>query len=529
MILGNSLCALDLAEELLGMGIEVIIVSRDLHCDSPSLDSKSDKTNKIKPEILLETRLLSCQGIAGDFKVHLEQNEKEIFRNAANIVIAENYRRESNFSLYNLEPSEDILSLSGVMENLNNRSKGKNLFSKGKKVSFFTGLTHESNPLIHEEIMGSCLKLQSDLGVQTYVFTKNLKVAGEGLDTLYKKTREAGTIYIKLTDTLPEVHQDQNGRRLVAYYDEVTRQKCRSTTDIIVVDETICSSVYHQEIGPILNIDRDHLGFLQTDNVHRYSVFTNRTGIFAVGPSRAILSPTDQITGAQNAAIHTIELLAGQYRRGDGESAVIDPGSCVRCLTCYRLCPYHAIFINSRPCVERDACEGCGICAAECPRGAITLGPFHGIDLFKQAKEGTGLIDKQDFIPRIAAFCCSRSSIQAMEVASCLGYELLEGMDVIEVPCAGNVSIEDILGAFKSNYDGVLVLTCHKGNCHSERGHTLALGRIDHTGALLARIGLEKERLHQCALASNMGREFAEICKRFRDRLLKLGPTRLRR
>jgi heterodisulfide reductase subunit A len=56
--------------------------------------------------------------------------------------------------------------------------------------------------------------------------------------------------------------------------------------------------------------------------------------------------------------------------------ASVDADKCVYCLTCVRVCPYHAMGKNI---VERvaqpvtTACQGCGICAAECPAEAIEL------------------------------------------------------------------------------------------------------------------------------------------------------------
>lgn len=527
MIFGNSLCALDLAEELVGMGIQVTIVSRDPCCDFSSLDKRSDNTNRKKPERLSNTRLLACHGAVGNFKVFLDSDGERVSKTVSNIVIAEDYQRAPNFSLYNLKPSKALLSLSAMMEILDNRSRREDLLSDGKKVAFFTGLLHESDPLIHKEIMRSCLTLQSDVGAQTYLFTKNLKVADEGLEILYKKTREAGTIYIKALDSVPEVGEEKNRSRVITYYDEITRERCRLTADIIVVDETIHPSNHHRNLAEILNIDADDLGFLQADNVHRYNLFTNRVGIFAAGPSRAVLSPIDQRADAHSGAIQTMALMAGKHRKAK-ESALIDGGACIRCLTCYRLCPYHAVFVNSRPYIEPDACEGCGICVAECPRQAITLESSLCRVLSGQVKKEGGPRTQQDFAPRIAAFCCARSSMQAMETAASLGYPLPDQMDIFEVPCAGSLSVEDILGAFNNNYDGVLVLSCHKGNCHSEKGYSLIVKRTDHLTDRLTTIGLEKERLQRYTLASNMGRECAEICTRFRDRLVALGPIRLR-
>ncbi len=65
------------------------------------------------------------------------------------------------------------------------------------------------------------------------------------------------------------------------------------------------------------------------------------------------------------------------FKTGDWRSMhpEIDKEKCVKCGTCYILCP--------DMCYEEDEegyynvnlyyCKGCGICAAICPKGAITM------------------------------------------------------------------------------------------------------------------------------------------------------------
>jgi len=46
---------------------------------------------------------------------------------------------------------------------------------------------------------------------------------------------------------------------------------------------------------------------------------------------------------------------------------------CAACLTCVRLCPYDVPAINEEGVayIEPASCQGCGVCAAACPRKAI--------------------------------------------------------------------------------------------------------------------------------------------------------------
>ena len=73
------------------------------------------------------------------------------------------------------------------------------------------------------------------------------------------------------------------------------------------------------------------------------------------------------------------------------------------------------------------------------------------------------------------------------------------------------ISYDHIFAAFENNADGVMVLTCHKGNCHSERGNIYAGQTVEQIQDMFSQIGFEKERILIQTLASNMGTEFAEI------------------
>ena len=60
-----------------------------------------------------------------------------------------------------------------------------------------------------------------------------------------------------------------------------------------------------------------------------------------------------------------------------GLFAQVDPGKCVACLTCVRLCPFGAPHMEDEGYaqIDPDLCRACGICVLECPAEAIGLRP----------------------------------------------------------------------------------------------------------------------------------------------------------
>jgi 2-oxoacid:acceptor oxidoreductase delta subunit (pyruvate/2-ketoisovalerate family) len=83
-------------------------------------------------------------------------------------------------------------------------------------------------------------------------------------------------------------------------------------------------------------------------------------------PDRRV-STFDEVVGGLDAASALVEA-----RR------CLSCGNCFECDNCYGMCPDDAI-IKLGPgqlfAIDLDFCKGCGICAAECPAGAITMIP----------------------------------------------------------------------------------------------------------------------------------------------------------
>jgi coenzyme F420-reducing hydrogenase delta subunit len=128
------------------------------------------------------------------------------------------------------------------------------------------------------------------------------------------------------------------------------------------------------------------------------------------------------------------------------------------------------------------------------------------------------------FTPRIVAFCCDQSGGPALEMARTLGLALPPGLEVVAVPCSGRIETPSLLKALEEGADGVVVFACHEENCQSLKGNRRVRGRLDYARQMLERIGLEKERLEICPLATNSGPKLAETLRRKAKELETLGP-----
>ena len=509
-VFGNGPCAQRVAEQLLTAGGEVIIVSGDAESEViTETRLAGDDVQQI--EILSSTNLTAISGTCGNYTLSLVSGEKELIRQVSTLIIATENEWQSNQSLYGLEQVKQVLSLSQMASTL--AGEPGVLPTDLKHVVFLTGLMNESHPAVMGEIMRLCLLLQSELNIQAYVLAGNLKVAADGLEALYRQTKEAGVFYVKFTDNQPEIIRSDGSIQL-EFKDEVTGQDFRLTPDLIVVDETGHPSIATKKMAEVLQLEIDGFGFPQTENVHRLTGYTNRRGVLVAGPARAIMTGAEQIVDGDTVSLAALQLLRFSAEPSN-DRAVINTGQCVRCLTCHRLCPYRAIELDKRVTVVPDACERCGICAAECPRGAISIPGLAGADIKAQFEKIASTRDQSAASPALAVFCCSRSAIQAGNLSALMTLDLPENLKIAEVPCAGSISMEHILSAFQRGADGVLILSCHEGNCHSDQGNVLAGRRTEELRDLLPHLGLEPDRLAVNSLAANMGAEFAEIVNSF--------------
>ncbi|MBS3758660.1 MAG: hydrogenase iron-sulfur subunit [Desulfobacterales bacterium] len=482
-----------------------------------SLDGLKDavKANS-RVEFLPEARIKTAAGVPGDFTIRLTSDGTEIEKKVGAIVVATDIVSTPLNHIYGLDLSDRVISLSDFEEKLSSADFKKKLDKDKQTVAFLAGFAQDGNPLLMKRILDSVLAVEeAGKNATAYVYINDIKVAGDNLERLYKAGRDAGAIYFKSTQP-PEIKQQNDGPAILLH-DPVIRSDIEAEPDYLVIEEAMTPGQVNSELADILRIDLGPMGFLQTDNVHRFPVHSNREGIYVIGSTRDIQDLSDTWTDVENAVLDIKQLLGDGTKEVPKFCAVVDREKCVTCLTCYRCCPHGAIYWDDKAVISPVACQACGICASECPQEAIQVTGYSDDELLEQIRTEISGIKNGD--PKILAFCCENSALEAGRTADLFHYNLPKGLRLIRVPCAGKVDIHYVLSAFIEGADGVLVMACHPGNCKSETGTTFARWRINNAYQMLEETGIDKNRLEFVTLASNMAPDFAKIAVEMEKRI----------
>src|SRR4030066_1514013 len=134
-------------------------------------------------------------------------------------------------------------------------------------------------------------------------------------------------------------------------------------------------------------------------------------------------------------------------------------------------------------------------------------------------------VNMVNFDPKIIAFCCDQSGYPAADMGGTLKLKFPKNVEIVRVPCAGRIETIYLLKALEKGADGVLIFACYEENCQFLRGNLRTQSRLSYAHRMLEGIGLEKERVEICHLATNSGVKFVETLRRKSEQLKKIGPT----
>jgi quinone-modifying oxidoreductase, subunit QmoB len=382
----------------------------------------------------------------------------------------------------------------------------------GARVAFLMDHPELSDPALGMSAIKAATENSLSGGVSVICF-RHAPVMGMLGETILDDARKAGVRFIRFREqSPPSVSLDSATPEFIslAVHDMIDDDRLSefSCERLFVVTGPDSSSI-PQWAAKMSHEDLDDRGFLLSDSVHCASGCSWSSGVFIVGEATGNLDLLTCVAQARAAAAKAKAWLT-QSLSSVGAECVSTSDACVRCLTCLRVCPHHAISLPEETSISRieatpALCRECGICASVCPSVAIRLRRWP-----EQAM--TGRIEEMpqgDIAQTVFVFGCEKSAGLMAE-----SVDIPESVRFIGVPCAGSVSDYIIWSTLAAGAKGVLVVGCHNGNCASHKGTDMAASRVERvlSSGLLSQ---EAAGMKYLTVAANEPARFGRLLKEF--------------
>jgi heterodisulfide reductase subunit A len=344
------------------------------------------------------------------------------------------------------------------------------------------------------------------------VFYMDIRAFGKGFEDLYRRSKEAGVKYIR---GFPgEVVEDPATGNLLLTVENTTAGRVEQhELDMVVLSIGFVPPEEQAHVKKLLTLSQTDEGFFLESHPKLKPVDTPTRGVYLAGCAEGPKDIKDSVTQASAAAARAQIVLNAERLKVEAITAFVDKEVCNGCGLCAMVCPYGAILADSKTKaiaqVMEAKCAGCGTCAAECRRDAITMRHFPDVAMMAQVE--AALVE--DPMNKIVTFACNWCSYAGADYAGVSRMQYPPNGRIIRTMCSGRVDEDFVLRAFQLGAPVVLVSGCHYADCHYINANRWTQKRVDRLWDRLERKGVRPERLQLEWISAAEGAKFATVMK----------------
>ncbi|MFW9846259.1 MAG: hydrogenase iron-sulfur subunit [Candidatus Thorarchaeota archaeon] len=355
-------------------------------------------------------------------------------------------------------------------------------------------------------------------------------------EMIYKESREKGVDYIRGRVSMV---WEKEGQTHVRIYDSLMNQYLETTPDLVVLSSAILPPKGTAELSETLGYGIEEDGHVKELYGKLRRTETRRRGVVAAGAVTRPQFVFEAVTDAQAGALVLHNELQGGKIEKIARGAVLNVDDCVGCSLCSQQCPRGVpLMIEQTDTEEEDEtqkivfkaaidtlnCHSCGVCQSLCPSGATQLNFLSNEQLWSEI-EAT-LEGANSEYPVTICFYCEECSVSTIDIVGTKRIEYPASSRLIPVPCAGRVSIIDILKAFEHGASCVMIAACEKDRCHiGGTGNEIAQVQVDIARDIMNAIGWRGDRVDMFRMFSAEPDRFTSAINEMVKRAQELGPT----
>jgi F420-non-reducing hydrogenase iron-sulfur subunit len=130
--------------------------------------------------------------------------------------------------------------------------------------------------------------------------------------------------------------------------------------------------------------------------------------------------------------------------------------------------------------------------------------------------------------PSIVGFLCNWCSYTGADLAGTSRMKIPPSLKTIRVMCSGRIDPLFVLKSYLKGADGVMMMGCHPGDCHYQKGNYNARRRYVMLNDIFKTLGLEEKRVGLWWVSASEASRFAKVTNEYNEEVKKLGtnPTK---
>jgi len=219
-----------------------------------------------------------------------------------------------------------------------------------------------------------------------YVFYIDVRTAGKDYEEFYQQVLEESEV-IYLRGKVSKIFKEGD-KTMVWGADTLTGKKIEVAADLVVLATGIIPSP-DDKIVKMLNLPQGPNKFLKEAHPKLRPVETTIPGVYIAGMIQGPKDIPETVAQASGAASKAIGLVSSPELEHDPTVVRVDKELCDGCGICVDECPFDALKLTSNTVNVNDAlCNGCGICTVSCPKDALQIKNFTAKQMMNMIEGG---------------------------------------------------------------------------------------------------------------------------------------------